>query len=980
MIICLSRLTDHFPLDLTMTTTIEKKLMMWTDLPSSMRDDAPLRSNTPVSPAENLNLPSLADLCEEMAANDENAAQGQRKSADSTTGPPQRYSIDDCIRDLTDRQVVEMPVVSDRDGDTLVFIDPPVMHPDHMQVDFELYLRCHQNPIVMKSTKLKAASEVFRAKLEDPTGQYRAIRRRGLVNSLSGNLRYVLDLTPPLEGEDAVYLTATLSCSEGIKLWHLASELWDVSSDLVGGIDEYAPKASAGTVHQPATALEYSPVRHRCAIERVLAAIQGIDAKFNSAVKVWTTSVVAQYFNIRHNFLTDSIVTWLRAEPNFYFFEINPEATLRIAAGFENQDIGRDAFAILVGEEALDAQLRTRGSACAGERSSTFGRRKDELPEAWQDCVNYASKSFVDRNIKDFQHLANSEMRWLDELPTVQRLSAFVHSDLRPIATSVKRWLKDYVRGAICKVLCCDYCQVPSPRLPKAKGEALVPRWDHTTIWTALQPRERLFTRTFWEALRSQEVLGNETNYTFRTEWLSETWSTHPYRCFYMQDVCPCGNLHHEMHTYWLRDIVKTGQKAFDHLRAAGIEVLPRVNDGALSQAQCSRATPPLTWKMSALDISDQSEERLPATKFVNGLQAKARDPETRTPGGDICLDTYTAAIEAPTSDPPSDEYEAPEDFSIWPKGTSIVKDEFVWPNNGLSPKGSQQEVESSQFWRPTTNGTFYQVPTSHVVALRGNDPEKFEKTRYALPDLDPSTFFNLDRFFSEAGRYLKQIANRKLAPSDNSVRQYPYVPNIINTLTSLEDSEWRYLPLWAGGLDDGTGAVYTDDIMETTPDAGFAPGHGVHTTASIPSHVSSDFDTASDVDTGFSFHTSTAVNDGFTDQLHRNRTYAASSAASTDDSMIDIAVENEEEHACRQVEALERKQAAKAQTEVAAAAAKRREEARAREDADDYSDMFTELDEEDGDYDSDATETGNDFEDVNGEVLAEEDEDGIMV
>lgn len=44
-------------------------------------------------------------------------------------------------------------------------------------------------------------------------------------------------------------------------------------------------------------------------------------------------------------------------------------------------------------------------------------------------------------------------------------------------------------------------------------------------------------------------------------------------------------------------------------------------------------------------------------------------------------------------------------------------------------------------------------------------------------------------------------------------------IPNgKITTLLCLNDNEWKYLPLWAGGLDDGTGGVFNDGVE--VPDA----------------------------------------------------------------------------------------------------------------------------------------------------------------
>lgn len=43
-------------------------------------------------------------------------------------------------------------------------------------------------------------------------------------------------------------------------------------------------------------ALEYSPIRHRTGIERLLQAIEGKNPRLDSAPKVWTLVVLADHF------------------------------------------------------------------------------------------------------------------------------------------------------------------------------------------------------------------------------------------------------------------------------------------------------------------------------------------------------------------------------------------------------------------------------------------------------------------------------------------------------------------------------------------------------------------------------------------------------------------------------------------------------------------------------------------------------------
>ncbi len=48
---------------------------------------------------------------------------------------------------------------------------------------------------------------------------------------------------------------------------------------------------------------------------------------------------------------------------------------------------------------------------------------------------------------------------------------------------------------------------------------------------------------------------------------------------------------------------------------------------------------------------------------------------------------------------------------------------------------------------------------------------------------------------------------------------------NLIDTLMCLNDDEWKYLPLWAGGNDDGTGGVFDEVDVPNLEAGGFRGG-----------------------------------------------------------------------------------------------------------------------------------------------------------
>ena len=111
-----------------------------------------------------------------------------------------RVNIDDRINDMTMQSAIELPIVHDSKGDTLIYIDPPQRQPEQDEQDYERYIKRYEAPILMQKDTLTKYSPGF-AKLFAPTQQYRCLRRRRLANRLPGNVKYVIDLTPPSEGE-----------------------------------------------------------------------------------------------------------------------------------------------------------------------------------------------------------------------------------------------------------------------------------------------------------------------------------------------------------------------------------------------------------------------------------------------------------------------------------------------------------------------------------------------------------------------------------------------------------------------------------------------------------------------------------------------------------------------------------------------------------------------------------------------------------
>lgn len=102
----------------------------------------------------------------------------------------------------------------------------------------------------------------------------------------------------------------------------------------------------------------------------------------------------------------------------------------------------------------------------------------------------------------------------------------------------------------------------------------------------------------------------------------------------------------------------------------------------------------------------------------------------------------------------------------------------------------------------------------------------------------------------------------------------------LTNTLVCLTDGEWKFLPLWADGNDDGSGGVYSDDVpladtgfYSAGPKVRLGSGSFASSSSTSARSTSEDFDML-DSAASTSHHTSTFVNDGTSTQMDRRRVY----------------------------------------------------------------------------------------------------------
>lgn len=754
-------------------------------LEDNVNPDMPVHA--PITPPPSYHIDSTINKTDEPSRQPAEPAPDTSESRNGPSQPssPPRQTIEDRIKEMVIRNPVDLPWVDDDDGDTWVFIDPSSQQPEQTDHMYQAYVQRYEKPLTIRSATLRQLRSSFFNERLGSSFQYRAIRRRGLMNRLPSQIKYVLDLTPPTEGDEAAWLMSELCCVEGVRNWSQAEARWKVSKTLVGGHDEFTiPAAELGNGSQPP---EVSPIRHRACIERVLNAIRGIDPKLDSAVKVYTTYAVARFFDITESPLTDYIVRWLRAPPNSLFIEALPEIALKIGDGLQCSELIRDSFAILVGEEALEI-LRDRPTP----GYSLYGRKRNDIPESYKTRIEYASKSFLGRVTQVFDSLTEDEMSWMESLPEYKKLLDNEDRSLDRPVDEMKAALKAFVRGNIWNILYTPLQYVSGLHLGSEGGDALYPRLARHDFWNSLSVAQRIMTPTLWQALKAPRFYsaGNDVaGITNLTDWALNLngWYTE-----------------HSKHNSQMF----IEERRVTEVPYTALEVLSeRCRKGRSDWSARDKMVPKSIWSQP-YNPWDSSSGLLHATLQPPGV------------------------VVAPIT-----------------KASSIAWD--------------------SQCDPPCPRN----VPTSKSSKYKfGLEPNEITKqAQPSSPDESIGIDFDLPTLGMQAEARITAFSEQMLRRPDAGGRE-PMDVDITQTLVCLGPAEWKYLPLYAGGLDDGSGGVFNDDVP--VAEVGFSTaGPRVHT-GTGSSVASSEADFVGRNEGESTHHTSTMTNDGFSDQLDRRRVY----------------------------------------------------------------------------------------------------------
>ncbi|KAJ5712455.1 hypothetical protein N7493_008923 [Penicillium malachiteum] len=127
-----------------------------------------------------------------------------------------------------------VPLLILNDGDTLLYIDPAPSRDPCLASKSKSAV-----PLRVRSSTLLRTGSQYLAKFFEQSYQNRIRRKRGFVDELPPGIEFLVDLTPAIVEEDAVIALTEISCPKGIRIWATYQGLWQLPATCVGGLDEF---------------------------------------------------------------------------------------------------------------------------------------------------------------------------------------------------------------------------------------------------------------------------------------------------------------------------------------------------------------------------------------------------------------------------------------------------------------------------------------------------------------------------------------------------------------------------------------------------------------------------------------------------------------------------------------------------------------------------------------------------------------------
>ncbi|CAG9997862.1 unnamed protein product [Clonostachys byssicola] len=358
------------------------------------------------------------------------------------------------------------------EGDTLVYVDVPSLPEDQrMKTTCGGITPASQHFLVHSSNLFALSDSKFPQMLDNAIYQARVKRRRKPTEDQLQGVKYLLDLTPPTEGDDLVFQISELSLTPGIIKYWSAKALFSIDQELVTGHDDVCPCSSDQvSIPIPSPTLEisqdpakqdddgisptfvqnipqkmisvtippsvsdmeilkekgqdtlmdppnhyqipdYCVIRHCHSIIRFMLMIEGVNVNLNSAARVWSMVAISKIFEAP-SVIRDQVASWIMS--NTTFIEVLPEEAFRIGYRLQLPEITQAAFRILVNELALEEAADGFEPGKPRRQVSVFGRRLGSTDDETVNVIQHAARAFTDRIVK--QHHETIAPALLDRL------------------------------------------------------------------------------------------------------------------------------------------------------------------------------------------------------------------------------------------------------------------------------------------------------------------------------------------------------------------------------------------------------------------------------------------------------------------------------------------------------------------------------------------------------------------------------------
>lgn len=687
----------------------------------------------------------------------------------------------------------EMPKLQDDEGDTAVYIDPPPM--SERTFNYDRICRHFETPHVVSSQKLKNLQSPKIEALFAPTAQFRTKRRlanAGLNVRFDDRVKYFLDLRVPETDTEALVLLEGLTCSAGILAWARAQKLYNIPKKFICGQDN--PDLLQGWSKAPVTSQPKSQNE------------KGIDSKDKDRKDVEEPSQK----ETKSSQPPEKVLNWGGEIPR-------PPSV--VEGDNENR---KDSTAI---EEKHDPKPDIVQTS----------KVKAE-PHLQEEYCPLRHRSAIERLL----HAACGNSPHLDSAPkmwTYFAIAKYFECAHHPnISSEITVWLTEGSNSSFIQA---------NPEVSYRIGMGIKSEHIVQTAFSILAAERALAIAQSPRALPHNRIASIHRTKVENLDDDEKNRVDHAANRFLHRIT----DLFHDLvdeNMQWVESIpeyqrlleyVSTTSNEFiargdllrtlkSHVRARIYHILcrPARITGRMTDHECEQVT---KFYPIPKNLPDVYEE----------LRCSAR----------ILSRTFWLALyDEHWEEPVRPDFDS-RDITIPPGATILPR------MNCPSSSDVQNAIE-------IFNDTLRRAAPHPEPFCHGHQAPEGEWQWSWEPYPDQTTDGQSDRFLtyspfdayafqSGVGLYLHRLLEPVLYPAHIGQGGFRLPTFLIDTLLCLNEEEFKYLPLWAGGLDDGeTGAVFEEADVPLLEAGGFAPGAGIHSAASAANSSTAGTDRFSDV------------------------------------------------------------------------------------------------------------------------------------